>query len=353
MNVAATYAHFAEIFVQFLGHALGQRGYQHAFVAFGTHGNLFYQIVYLIQAGTYLDYRVEQSCWAYNLLYDNAFRFSQLVVGRRGADVDGCVDQALKFVEFQGTIVERGRQAKTVIYQILLARTVAAVHGVHLRQGYVALVHHQQKVFRKIVEQAEWTHARLAPIEVARIVLDARTITHFAYHFDVVIDALVKPFGFVRFAYFVQIINLLPQVERDLVDGLVDAFAGCNENVGRVDVERVVTCECVSVGRVDGFDALYLVVPENHTQNVVGIGQKNVHRVALDAKITAIQIQLVARVKPIDQLPQKVVAQHLSADPYRDAGVVKIFGIAYAVQTRHRRYHHYIAPPRQQRRCGR
>jgi len=51
----------------------------------------------------------------------------------------------LELVEFQGAVVERGREPETVIHQCLFSRTVAIEHPVELRDRLVALVDNDQK----------------------------------------------------------------------------------------------------------------------------------------------------------------------------------------------------------------
>ena len=54
----------------------------------------------------------------------------------------------------RGTVVERRRQAKTVVDKGFLAGAVAPVHASELRDGSVAFVNEEQRIVRQIVEQA-------------------------------------------------------------------------------------------------------------------------------------------------------------------------------------------------------
>ncbi len=76
-----------------------------------------------------------------------------LVVGRRRRDEDRLRQELLELVEAQRPVVERRRQAKAVVDQVLLARAVAPVHAADLRNRDVRLVDEHQRVGRQVVDQ--------------------------------------------------------------------------------------------------------------------------------------------------------------------------------------------------------
>ena len=67
----------------------------------------------------------------------------------RCAHVDDLVRQLHELVEIERTIVERARQAKPIIDEHGLARTVAFVHPADLRDRGVRLIDYGQKIFRE------------------------------------------------------------------------------------------------------------------------------------------------------------------------------------------------------------
>ena len=61
MDIGRVDAPFYQVLVQFLGHALGERGDQYALVGVYALAYLFHQVVYLVQRRAYLDFGVEKS----------------------------------------------------------------------------------------------------------------------------------------------------------------------------------------------------------------------------------------------------------------------------------------------------
>ena len=59
--------------------------------------------------------------------------------------------------------------------------------------GHVRLVDDEQPVGREVVEQGPRPRARLAPGEVARVVLDAGAVAELAQHLEVERRALAQP----------------------------------------------------------------------------------------------------------------------------------------------------------------
>ena len=125
VHVAALHADFGVVFGQILGHALGQRGDQHALARAHARANLVQQIVDLSLHRTNLDRRIDQSGRPDDLLDHHARRLRQLIRPRRRRNIDQLIDAMFKFLKRQRTIVERRRQAESILDQRLLARAVA------------------------------------------------------------------------------------------------------------------------------------------------------------------------------------------------------------------------------------
>src|SRR5207245_11421675 len=100
------------------------------------------------------------SMWVVFLVANHAvlnFKFC-----RRRAYVDDLVRRLHELVEIKRTSIERAWQAKAVIYQYSLARTVAFMHPADLRDGCMRLVDHNQKIFREKVDDGVGLRARRA-----------------------------------------------------------------------------------------------------------------------------------------------------------------------------------------------
>ena len=107
MQITHLLAVLFEILGQVFRHTLGERGHQHALVNGGTGADLREQVVYLRRHRTHLDNRVQQPGRTHYLVNHLIARFFQLVVARRGRDVDGLRRQRLKLFELHRTVIQR------------------------------------------------------------------------------------------------------------------------------------------------------------------------------------------------------------------------------------------------------
>ena len=133
---------------------------------------------------------------------------------------------------------------------------------------------------------------------------------------DVVADALEE-------------VHLLHQVVLYLADGTLGLFLGSDEEIGRIDLIIVKGGDAVEVDRVDFLYGVYLVVPPRDAQHVVIIRHGDVHRVALDAEVAALQVYVVAHIECIHQPAQEVIA--VDGLPFPDRNHILLH--------RHRRSH--------------
>ena len=331
-----------EVFRQLFGHAFGEGGHQRALVVRDGNANFFEQVVDREIGVAHLDGRIEQTRRANHLVDVHTARFGEFILVGGGADIDDLVGEFAKLFEFERAVVERGGQAETVVHQAFFARAVAAVHGADLWHTDVAFVDDHEKVFREKVEQTIGAHARLAAVEVARIVFDARAVTEFANHFEIIVHAFFETLGFEEFALLFEERHLRHQVVLYLVNGVFLAFFGGHEEVGGIDLVLVERTEAGSRHAVHFFDAIDLVAPEIDAQHIVGVGQKHIDRVAFHTEVAARGRQVVARVERIDEAAQ----QHAHGDglprAQQDDILVERGGIAHAVDATHRRNDHHI-----------
>ncbi len=96
-----------EILGQVFRHTLGERGHQHALVNGGTGADLREQVVHLRGYRTHLDNRIQQPGRTHYLVNHLIARFFQLIVARRGRDVDGLRRQRLKLFELHRAVIQR------------------------------------------------------------------------------------------------------------------------------------------------------------------------------------------------------------------------------------------------------
>ena len=116
------------------------------------------------------------------MLDDDPLTLSQLILGRRSTDIEDARGESIELLVLQRAVIQRCGQAKPVLHETNLARAVASVHRMDLRDGHMALIYDQQIVTREVVQQAEGTLTGLPTIEVAGVVLDPRAIAKLTYH---------------------------------------------------------------------------------------------------------------------------------------------------------------------------
>ena len=331
MDVAHAHADAAQVLVQLLGHALGERRDERALVGLGALADLLHQVVHLVLGGPDLDGRVQQAGRPDHLLHHQAFGLLQFVVGRRGADVDLLARQGLEFLELQGAVVGRRGQAEAVFDQHALAAVIAAVHGVHLRQRDVAFVHEGDEILREIVDQAEGALPFLAAVEVAGVVLDARAVAHLLDHLQVVLHALFQALGLQPLVHALEILHLRHEVVLDVGHGGDAPLLGGHEVARRVDVDLVDVLALRARHRVDQAQGVDLVAEEFDAHGVVRAAEIDVHGVAPHAEGAALELHLRPVVERVHQaVEQSGEAAGLPA-PDRDGLGVEVIGVADAV----------------------
>ena len=186
MHVVDLNASVEQVIGQILGHALGERGHQHALLAHHALANLVLKIVNLASDRTHIDLGVEQAGRT------NVLANPQLIVARRGRNIDELGDPRLKLIETKRAVIECRRQTKTMLHQRHLTRAVTFVHAADLRHRYMALVDDAEHVLRKVIDQGKRRLARFSTVQMTRVVLDTVTKTHGLEHLEIIIGALLQ-----------------------------------------------------------------------------------------------------------------------------------------------------------------
>ena len=172
VHVAHLNACSFKVIGQILGHFLGERGDQNPFSLSCAGVDFSNEIVDLAINRTDNDLRIEQTGRADDLL-DHLTRARQLILGRCCGNIHNLVQTVVELIKIERAVVIRARQAKAVFDQTFLAGAVAVIHSAHLRERDVALVHDEQEILWKIVDERIRRTSRRTPRQYARIVLNA------------------------------------------------------------------------------------------------------------------------------------------------------------------------------------
>ena len=162
----------AQVLVHLLRHSLGEGSDQHTFFAFHTLTNLLHEVIDLVIQRTHLYLRVKQARRADKLVNDDTLGATQFVVCWGGGYIHRLPCLLLKLLKGQRAVVARSGQAETILHEVILTCTVAAVHGMNLRYSDMALVNHEQHILGKIIQQTIRRCTRFAAIKIATIVLN-------------------------------------------------------------------------------------------------------------------------------------------------------------------------------------
>ena len=179
---------------------LAQRGDQGAQAAGGDFLDLAQQVVDLGFHRTHDAQRVDQSRRAHHLFGEHAAGALQLPRPRRRGYKDGVRAHGLPFLEFQRPVIDTAWQAEAEFGQRRFSVEVAPIHTAQLRHGDVAFIDYQQRVFRKILKKCRRRLTRVAPGEIARIVLDAGTEPGGIEHFQIESGAFLQTLGLQQLA---------------------------------------------------------------------------------------------------------------------------------------------------------
>ena len=347
VHIPDTDAVLPEMGRQILRHPLGEGGHQHPLVPLCPGADLGGQIVDLSHHRTQLHLGVKQSRGTDHLLH-HSVGVGALILAGGGGDVDGLVEPLLKFLEFQGPVVKGAGQPEAIAHKAFLAGTVAVVHGPHLRQRHMALVHEQQEVIGKEVQQRHRRRPGRSLGDNAGIVLDTGAIAQLQHHLHVVFRPLAQTLRLHQHVVFLKVLQPLRQLLFDLGDGGIHLVLGGDVVAGGIDGHMVQGLD----GRAgDGMklgDAVDLIAEELYPDGtVLVIGGVQLHRVAPDPEHVPLKGHVVALVPILHQTAQQLVTVHGHAGAQGDHHPGKVLRLPQSVDTADGGHHDHV-PPLQQ-----
>ena len=350
MHIVDLHARIKQIVRQVLRHALGERGHKHALVTRRALANLIQQVVNLAAHGSHVDLGVEQARRTNDLLHV-VLRHAKLVITGRCRNIDKLRDTRLELIETQGSVVERRGQTKAVLHQRHLAGAVALVHAANLRHRDMALVDNAKHVLGEVIDKRKRRFSGAAPIEVTRIVLDARAKTHRLEQLKVVIGSLLQALRLEQLVLGLELGHALLALLLDGLEsrrhlGLLGHVVRSGPHRDGVVLTQQLTCDLIDLG-----NELYLVAKELKAQGVLRIRRIDINHIATHAKRTARKVIVIAIVLNINQRVDKIIAleRHLLIHVGSQARIV--LRAADTVNARDARNHNHIAA--RKKRCRR
>ena len=107
----------------------------------------------------------------------------------------------LKFLKIQWTIALRGWQAESVVYQSRFSGLVSGIHSPDLGDRNMGLVHNDQKIIRKIIQQRMGRLPFSHPRQMHGIVFYSGTKTRLPHHLNIKMRTLRDPLGLDKFVF--------------------------------------------------------------------------------------------------------------------------------------------------------
>lgn len=313
VQIAHLDAEFQEVVGEVLGHLLGERGDQDAFVLLDARADLVHQVVDLTLGGLDDDLGVDEAGGADDLL-DDPVPAGEFVLSGRRRQVDGLSDALLELLPLQRAVVQGGGQPEAVVDEGALAGGVALVHGADLRDGDMGLVDDEQEVVGEVVDQGVRRGAGLTAVEVHRVVLHARAAADLAEHLEVVRGAHAQALGLQELALFLQFGEALAHLLLDVVDGALQALRACHVVGGGEDVQVLVVADDLAGERMEGGQRLDLVAEHLDADGQLLVDREDLDGVATDPEGAAGERRVVARVLDVHEAAQQLVAVDLLAD---------------------------------------
>jgi hypothetical protein len=162
MEIAHPDPGLVQIFGQILGHALGQRGDQHALALVGAGPAFGEQVVDLAVHRAHVADRIDQPRGPDHLLDEDAAGALQFPVAGGRRDEHGLAPHDVPLLELQRPVVDAGGQPEAVLGQGRLAAEVAAEHAAELGHGDVALVDDDQGLLGQVFDEGRRRFAGVA-----------------------------------------------------------------------------------------------------------------------------------------------------------------------------------------------
>ncbi|OPZ95551.1 MAG: hypothetical protein BWY71_02200 [Planctomycetes bacterium ADurb.Bin412] len=185
-------------------------------------------------------------------------------------------------MKIQRPVVECRWKAEAIIHQDQFSAPVAAIHAAYLGYGLVTFIDDAEKIFRKIIQQAERPCAGPTAIEKAGVIFDAVAVTQFPDHLQVVFHPFADPLRFDVFTRVFEISCLRRCFILYLVDHLLYDILGSYIEVGGEDGGVLYGTDPLAAAQFQGIDRFNLVAEETDAVTEINIGKIDIDRIAFD-----------------------------------------------------------------------
>ena len=161
----------------------------------------------------------------------------------------------------------------------------------------MALIYDQQKILGEEVQKAVWSCARFTAVKIPAVILNTAAVPQLTYHFDIISYTLMQAVGLMCLAAFSEKCFLFRKVRFYLLCGRVNRFLCSEEQVRRIYLVFIKTCQFVSGDAVYNVYGVNYVIPERDTNHVVGVGEINSYCISFDGENATLRLYVIAHIQ--------------------------------------------------------
>ena len=338
---------FLHIIREILCHPLGQCGDQYLMMLCDLLVDLSDQVIDLSLYRAHLYFRIQQTCGTNDLLCPQQFMLL-LIIGRSGGYEHHLVDMRLEFLKVQRSIIQCRGQTETVVHQCLLSRAVPGIHTADLWDRHMGLVHDDQEIIRKKVQQRHGRCSRRKSVQMSGIVLDTGTETGLPEHLNIEIRPFRNPLGLDQLVFALEKLYPFLHLFFDIVTGCLDLLLRYHIMGCREDRHMIQLCMNFPCKRLYLCDPVDLIPEKFDTDEIIAaLCRIYFHHISPDAESGTLNIHIVAVVLNIDQFPQYLVTilHHAGTQGYDQ--ILIFVGASQTIDTGHAGHYHHIPAFRQ------
>ena len=127
------------------------------------------------------------------------------------------------------------------------------------------------------------------------------------YHLEIILHSFFYALSLYIVSYLVKIILLLHEVVLYLAYGYLLLFLGSNKEIGRIYLVFCKRAFPTQGHSIKFLYAVYLVVPERYTQNILAISHCHIHRIAFYSEFPSLQSHIVMHILYLHKMPKEII----------------------------------------------
>ena len=196
-----------------------------------------------------------------------------------------------------------------MLHQHLLTRAVTGIHSANLRQRYVRLIYHQQKILGEIIYQRKRRLTGLTSRKMARIIFDAGAVAHLLHHLQIIISALLQTLCLQQPAMLIQLIKALVQLLANIIHSAFKILTTRNIVARRENCYMIALRQNLACQHIKFHNAVNLVIEHFNAHSLFTVGRRNnLNHITAHTEGTALEINIITIVLNLHQLMQNLLA---------------------------------------------